>query len=137
VLEGRSDRVTASHGCVFVVRRFDFHVESCLVEIALAPRLLQTAHFVVVELAANELLQLLATDLLQGLFLLGGLETRLVARLHAYAEGGVEGYGLDIAADLGAARGGFVDVEKLVARGLEGEGRGVVGHRNDDEGLFG
>jgi hypothetical protein len=72
------DRVTASHGRVFVVRGFDLHVECRLVEIALAPRLLQPTHFVVVELAANELLKLLATDLLQGLLLLGGLEARLV-----------------------------------------------------------
>jgi len=42
-----------------------------------------------------------------------------------------------VAAWLWALRGGFVDGEEQVAGSLEGEGRGIVRYRDDDEGLFG
>jgi hypothetical protein len=106
-------------------------------EVSFPATLLQALDFIVVEPPANQILELLPADLLVCLFLLGGPEARLEARLHAYADGGAECYALCVAADLGAGGGGLFDAEELFARGLQGEGGGVVGNGDDEEGFFG
>lgn len=115
-------------------------IQQGLVVIPLPPRPLEHLDLVVVQLPPRRLLELAAADLLARLLLARRLEPGLEARLHAHAQGGVEGDVGLVAAHLGR-RVGFcrarrvADREEGLAQGLDLEGARRVGCREDGEGF--
>ena len=108
-----------------------------LPKIALPPRPPQLLYLILVQPSPNDILQLLLTDLLQGLLFLGDLMFRLEPSLHPYPHCGVEVDLLCITPHVWPARFRVIDGDECVAPGLEGEGRRIVGDGDDGEGFSG
>ena len=91
------------------------NVQYLLMKIPLPPRPPQPPNLVIHQLPPHKPLQLLPTNLLHRLALLGGFDARLEARLHADAHGRFEGKTGCVAADVnrGFVTGGvFVNAEE-------------------------
>jgi hypothetical protein len=105
------------------------NVKNLLMIIPVSPCSLQPLHLIIIQPPSYYLFELLLTDLLPCLRFFGGLQSGLETCLHAYAEGGIEGYGLGVSSDLDGLVGGcaFLDSQESVAHGLKGECAGYIG----------
>lgn len=105
-------------------------------EVVLASSLSQFLDLVVVQLAPDDVFQLLLADFLMSLLLLRGFVVWFKACLHAYAERGVERDVLCVSTHLRIVCGGLVDTQVLLALGLQSEGPRVVWYGDYNEAFF-
>lgn len=115
------------------------NIQHLLMKIPLPSRPPQSFNLMILQPPPNRLLELLPTNLLLRLDLLGYLNARLEASLHPDPDAGLEGRGCSIAPDLDrVACFGFFCAEvvfSLPAAGLEGEGLWYIRGWDDEEGF--
>lgn len=108
-----------------------------LPKVTLPSRLPQLLDLLLIQLPPNNILQLLLADLLQSLFLLRNLISRLEPRLHAYPKGSFKPNGLSITSHIRTACFRIIRCNERIATSLERECRWVVWNGDDGEGFRG